>query len=213
MPSVQISSTNQPDLEAILDDPKATIEYRITRAARRLLATHGLEVSMDDIATEAQVGRRTVFRYFPSRDDLIAKALSDSLTIFNNQVDQSLMVETDLKQWLLKVVESLHVSQIRAGRGIWQLAATDDKDLPAPIAKINKQRRQSRRVLTQAISREAWKRSGHSGDVPRNVELAFALAISSFAVHSLHSDYSAKQEETVQAISSMLYAILKGAAA
>lgn len=211
MPSVRIAPTNQPDLEAILDDPRATVEYRITRAARRLLATHGLEVSMDDIATEAQVGRRTVFRYFSSRDELIARALSDSLNIFNNQVDQSLQGETDLQQWLFRVVESLHVSQLRAGRGIWQLAATDDKDLPVPIAKVNRQRRQSRRILTQAISQEAWKRSGESGEAPRDIELAFALAISSFAVHSLHGDYSAKQDETVQAISAMLYALLKGA--
>lgn len=210
MPSVRNLPIKQPDLEAILDDPKATVEYRITRAARRLLATHGLEVSMDDIATEAQVGRRTVFRYFSSRDELIAKALSDSLNIFNNQVDQSLQGETDLQQWLSRVVESLHVSQLRAGRGIWQLAATDDKDLPAPIAKVNKQRRQSRRALTKATAREAWRRAGKSGEASRDVELAFALAISSFAVHSLHGDYSAKKDEIVQAISAMLYSLLNG---
>ena len=198
------------ELEELLKDPKATAEYRIVRATRRLLVTKGLDVSMDDIATEAELGRRTVFRYFPSRDELIARAMNESLEHFNHQVTNSMNSETDFGTWLFSVVQSLHQTQIRAGRGLWQLAATDDKDLSAPLAEVNEKRRRSRHLLTRSIAKEAWKRSGQSGQLPRDIELAFALTISSFAVHSLHIDYSAQQDETVRAISSMLHAFIAG---
>lgn len=201
------------ELEELLKDPRATAEYRIVRATRRLLVTKGLEVSMDDIAAKAELGRRTVFRYFSSRDELLARAMNESLDHFNNQVNSSMNTEADIETWLFSVVQSLHQTQLRAGRGLWQLAATNDDDLPAPLAKVNKKRRDSRHLLTQTIAKEAWKRCGRSGQLPRDIELAFALAISSFTVHSLHVDYSAQQEETVKAVSSMLHAFLMRGAA
>jgi len=85
------SELSSDDLDSLLKDPKATVEYRIVRATRRLLVSKGLDVSMDDIATEADLGRRTVFRYFPTRDDLIARAFSESLQHFNQQVMSSVL--------------------------------------------------------------------------------------------------------------------------
>lgn len=196
------------DLDSLLRDPKATVEYRIVRATRRLLVTKGLDVSMDDIAAEAELGRRTIFRYFPSRDDLIARAFSESLQHFNKQVMSSIAVETDFKTWLTSVVTSIHQSQLRAGRGMWELAATDDKHLPAPIAKINRQRRTSRRDLTLAVATEAWQRAGGENEMPRDIELSLALTLSSFAVQSLDNDYKARESESVEAISSMLYSFI-----
>ena len=52
------------ELENLLKDPRSTQEYRILRATRRLLAREGLGVSIDAIAVEAGLGRRTIFRYF-----------------------------------------------------------------------------------------------------------------------------------------------------
>lgn len=40
-------------------------------AARKLMATDGLETQMDDIAREAGVGVGTVYRHFPNKEDLI----------------------------------------------------------------------------------------------------------------------------------------------
>src|SRR5215210_3522248 len=45
---------------------KAVIE-----AARKLMATDGLDTQMDDIAREAGVGVGTVYRHFPNKEDLI----------------------------------------------------------------------------------------------------------------------------------------------
>ena len=40
-------------------------------AARKLMATDGLDTQMDDIAREAGVGVGTVYRHFPNKEDLI----------------------------------------------------------------------------------------------------------------------------------------------
>ena len=44
---------------------------RIVEAARALMATQGLDTQMDEIARAAKVGVGTVYRHFPTKDDLI----------------------------------------------------------------------------------------------------------------------------------------------
>jgi len=43
----------------------------VVEAARKLMATQGLDTQMDDIAREAGVGVGTVYRHFPNKEDLI----------------------------------------------------------------------------------------------------------------------------------------------
>lgn len=47
-------------------------ERRITVCAQRLTGTHGLDgFTLDDLAEEAEVSRRTLFNYFPSKVDAV----------------------------------------------------------------------------------------------------------------------------------------------
>jgi AcrR family transcriptional regulator len=48
----------------------------VIEAARHVMAIKGLDAQMDEIAREAGVGVGTVYRHFPTKDDLIA-ALAD----------------------------------------------------------------------------------------------------------------------------------------
>ena len=202
-------STEQ--LETLLKDPKSTTEFRILQAARRLLARDGLGISIEAIAAEADLGRRTIFRYFATRDELVARALSESLSRFHAQVADTLSESTDFDEWLHDIVRTLLISQSSAGRGLWQLAASDDVDLPPAIAAVNAQRRQARQLLTRSMAHTAWTKMGQTNDVPRSVELAFALAISSFAVHSLDVDYESSSDESIDAVVALLSATLKAA--
>ena len=72
--------------EAILagpaGEPDGTSDA-VLDAATRLLATHGLRRwTMEDVAEEAGLGRATVYRRFPSRDDLVHAALGREVRSF-----------------------------------------------------------------------------------------------------------------------------------
>jgi len=43
----------------------------VLEAARKLFAEHGNDAQMDDIASKAKVGVGTVYRHFPTKDDLL----------------------------------------------------------------------------------------------------------------------------------------------
>lgn len=53
---------------------------RVLAAARRAVASHGLDVSYHEIARQAGVGVGTVYRRYPERDQLMAAVLGDVLT-------------------------------------------------------------------------------------------------------------------------------------
>lgn len=49
----------------------------VIEAARRLMATEGIEAGMDEIAKAAGVGVGTVYRHFPTKEDLVAALALD----------------------------------------------------------------------------------------------------------------------------------------
>jgi len=202
-------SVSSEQLGTILKSRKSTVEFAILRATKTLLATTGLNVSMDAIAEEAGISRRTLFRHFSVRDELVARALDESLAYFHELAAQDLPSTSDLREWLSRTVAALHSTQIGAGRGLWQLAASDDDELPPVIAAVNKKRRDARHQTTRAIAQEAWKRSGRKGAVPRKVEVMFALAFSSFAARSLNVDYGITEEDSVDALVELLATFLE----
>jgi AcrR family transcriptional regulator len=53
-------------------DPKPAIRDRLVAAAFELFAAHGFDqTTVDDIAARAGVGRRSFFRYFPSKESVV----------------------------------------------------------------------------------------------------------------------------------------------
>ena len=50
---------------------------KIVNAARACLARDGLDAQMDDIARRAKVGVGTVYRHFPTKDDLVVALCAD----------------------------------------------------------------------------------------------------------------------------------------
>lgn len=52
---------------------------RILEAAREVFAREGLDASVADVAQRAGVGTATIFRRFPTKDDLVAAMLEDEL--------------------------------------------------------------------------------------------------------------------------------------
>jgi mycofactocin system transcriptional regulator len=61
--------------------PQATSHAAIEAAAFRLFRAHGFDATtVDEIAAEAGIGRRTLFRYFPSKNDIPWGRFDDGLS-------------------------------------------------------------------------------------------------------------------------------------
>lgn len=68
--------------------PSATDHAAIERAAFQLFDRQGFEdTTMDQIAEAVGVGRRTLFRYFPSKNDIPWGQFDESLHFFQQQFD------------------------------------------------------------------------------------------------------------------------------
>jgi AcrR family transcriptional regulator len=197
------------DLDSVLGDRSSVFRLRVLRATRRLLADRGLGVSMDDIAAAADVGRRSLFRHFSSRDALVAEALSGALDWYDEQVVRVDDAEASLEVWLEGLILRIHQMHIAAGRGMWQMAAAADDELAPEIAEVNRRRRQDRHSTTETIAREAWQRAGGRGKPPRAVIDACALAISSFATRSMVDDFSTHAADLAETTAAMLSAFIE----
>src|ERR1700759_3432316 len=93
--------------------PRADGERNRTRliaAAKRACAEKGAAVSLEHIAREADVSIATLYRHFPTRDELIAAVYQQEVTALIEAADQ-LMTEREpaaaLREWLMLFVEFL----------------------------------------------------------------------------------------------------------
>lgn len=65
-------------------------QQAVVEAARRLMATEGLDTQMDDIARAAGVGVGTVYRHFPTKEDLIVALAEDRFQRLADFAEQAL---------------------------------------------------------------------------------------------------------------------------
>ena len=63
---------------------------RIVEAARALFAERGLNVPLEEIAHHAQVGIATLYRRFPTREDLIAASFEAKMASYTAAVEIAL---------------------------------------------------------------------------------------------------------------------------
>jgi AcrR family transcriptional regulator len=125
-------------------------------AAQRGLIEHGLDVTVDDIAVLAGVGRRTVFRHFATREDLLDAALAaavDSLVRAVPEYDGG-----DWLPWLTEVARVFHETSARSERLIWDVKA---RPLSPRLAKHADSQR-----LFVPVAATLWQAAGREGATP-----------------------------------------------
>ena len=80
----------------------------VVDAARKAFFQFGVTASLDDVARAAGVGPGTLYRHFPTRDDLVLAVIDDGL-IELHRLGVALLDDTDsmgaLQQWLAAFVE------------------------------------------------------------------------------------------------------------
>lgn len=83
---------------------------RILQAAIGLFETQGVSnTTMEQVAQSAQINRRTIYRYFPSKEDILRASIEDySLSIIEKmrrEVDQALPFLTYLTECMLYTID------------------------------------------------------------------------------------------------------------
>jgi AcrR family transcriptional regulator len=160
--------------QATIGDAKRQVAVdRILRAVAALLGDRGLDVTMDEVAAAAGVGRRTLFRYFESREKLLAAALEHVIERYGEQLPSYV---DDWQTWLRALCDSAHRMQATYGPGYWELVHR--ADLPDELAEVDRTRRARRRDAMRRIASKLWRESGGQGRTPAVIEAVVASHLS-----------------------------------
>jgi AcrR family transcriptional regulator len=145
----EISKSSQPPSTAgtgLRADAERNRE-RVLDAARAVFAERGLDASTNEIARRAGVGVATLFRRFPTRDDLIGAVFAEKMTAYTAAIDDAL-ADNDPWRGFCGYIE--RVCQMQADdRGF-----ADVLTMTFPTAKaLEKERNRSARGLTELLKR------------------------------------------------------------
>ena len=100
--------------------PRADAERnreRILLAARDAFTRHGVDVSLDDVARQADVGPGTLYRHFPNRDALVEAVYRSELEKLAKAAEQftkALPPVEALRAWMKMSVDYIETKQLIA---------------------------------------------------------------------------------------------------
>lgn len=181
-------------------------------AVQPLLADEGVDVTMDQLAEAADIGRRTLFRYFPSREELIAAAVRRS---YDQLLAEVFDTEAELgpdgvplgpEDTIRSVLARTHEVAERMGRAHWQVAA--DPESHGELGDAVAARQQARARYVQRFTEVLWRRAEQTGAPPRWLVDTFGLVESLFAFQALQRDLGRSGEEIVETTTTIMIAAL-----
>ena len=127
-------------------------------AAKELFADQGLDAQMPDVARAAKVGVGTVYRHFPTKDDLIAAMATERFERFAEKARESLEMD-DAWEGLAEFIR--FAAQVQADdRGICDVMA-ERRDLMGQAAQG---------AGLPELSEELVKRAQKAGQLRRDLE-------------------------------------------
>ena len=93
MTSVTETSSKPQGLERVLRADARRNREAVIGAAKKLFADQGLDAQMPDVAKAAKVGVGTVYRHFPTKDDLIAALAAERFERLAEAVRKAIATE------------------------------------------------------------------------------------------------------------------------
>jgi AcrR family transcriptional regulator len=129
----------------------------ILEVAKKAFTRSGANTSLDDIANEAGVGPGTLYRHFPTREDLLQavyRSEMEKLAAAEGKFAQSMPPIEALRAWLLLFVDAIETKQIIAP----VLIGDPKKVFASSYAQINEA---LRALVNRAIK---------SGDIRKDVD-------------------------------------------
>jgi AcrR family transcriptional regulator len=161
-------------MTTLLEQKRQTTVDHLVRAAVSGLAKHGLKVTVDDIAREADVSRRTIFRHFATRDDLLAVALTQQSDTFRSTLPQ--LVDQGWPAWLAELCQAVHQANDTLQRTLHELVTRHDLSprLLAFADDIDSYRRGRNGDVAEAL----WQAIGQHGEAPADLRAVVASHLS-----------------------------------
>ena len=133
---------------------------RILEVAKQAFTRSGADTSLDDIAKEAAVGPGTLYRHFPTREELLKAVYRtevEKLAAAEQKFAETMPPIEALRAWLLLFVDAVATKQIIAP-ALNALVGDHKKVFEASYAQIH-----------EAI-RALVKRAVQSGDIRRDLD-------------------------------------------
>jgi len=125
-------------------------EEAILEAAARVFSGRPFhEVLIDDVATAAGVGKGTIYRYFPTKDDLFFAAILHSFDRLSDALAESLAQETSPRRRLERIAREV-LSFSWGRRDLFTLLLNDERRFAKRDGELQKRR--------EAVSRLAHRR-------------------------------------------------------
>jgi AcrR family transcriptional regulator len=152
---------------------------RLVAAARALLARDGVDVSTREIAREAGVGVGTLYRHFPTRDDLVDAVLEDAFEELVAAGERAL-AEPDAWQAFTRFVEEMLALNAR-NRGLKDVVETGRRGR----TRAASMRRRIRPVVAELVDRAQAEGALRADFTPQDLSL---LVWGSDRVNALAAD-------------------------
>jgi AcrR family transcriptional regulator len=133
---------------------------RILEVAKQVFTRRGAESSMDEIAKRAKIGPGTLYRHFPSRDDLLAAVYIsevEKLAEAQRKLSAEMPPVDALRAWMLIFIDYIAAKKIIAPA------------LDAMVGGPSRVYQQSTRVMEEAANALA-NRAVASGDLRPDVD-------------------------------------------
>ena len=152
----------------------------------QVVARHGFEATVLEIAELSGVSPRTIFRRYKSQSALIAATLQDMFEAGNRPIEGLPQPSDDLDGWLEVLTLTLHTRGVQIfGEVIWDLLHAPGAALPGAISEIIEAQVVFRRQAVQHFTEVAWQAAGGKGQAPDSLASAFTVQLSPFTTMTL----------------------------
>lgn len=180
------------------------INQRIMNSLRQLIAEKGFKSwTMDELSARAHISKRTLYRYYASKEVLIAAVIDDFLASMGTQADELMASHTAPQQ----IVQTLLTKLLDQGKFITAVRSLEDLRLVYPHLweKIDAFRMEKIRIMTDYIIKTN-SNSSASGIDPRIFAAVMIAAIQAVVNPTFIVENGLTFEEVIAQLSRFLLA-------